>query len=144
MVVIGCLLSHSFRTVIHAWLSTFVIFAVCSQQPWTSHVCHFDSCSTNYLQWRQLYSWYVGEIECMIIFLICGRDRMQNQLQSLVLYEVIRLCLEHPCHTSITNEFTTWTAFEGWGHGSSTVNVPMLRTQSQKNIIKISHSSWWS
>jgi hypothetical protein len=84
MVVIGCLLSHSFRTVILAWISIFVIFAVCSQQPWTSHVCHFDSCSTNYLQWRQLCSWYVGEIECMI------------QLQPLVQYEVIHICLEHP------------------------------------------------
>jgi hypothetical protein len=99
-------------------------YLLCSQQPWTSHVCHFDSCSTNYLQWRQLYSWYVGEIECMI------------QLQHLVLYEVIRICLEHPCHTSICNEFTTWTAFEGWGHGSSTVNLTMLRTHLKKNSSK--------
>jgi hypothetical protein len=58
------------------------------------------------------------------------------QLQPLVQYEVIRICLEHPVMSSQHGLHS-----EGWGHGSSTVNVSMLRTQSHKTIIKISHSS---
>jgi hypothetical protein len=54
------------------------------------------------------------------------------QLQPLVLYEVIRKCLEHPRHTEISNEFTTWTAFEGWGHGSSNCKLDNVEDSISK------------
>jgi len=69
------------------------------------------------------------------IFLICGRDRMHD---STTTFGTIWSHSQMPWTSTpyLSNEFTTWTAFEGWGHGSSTVNLPMLRAQSQKKIIK--------